>query len=178
VVHRTVRWVISARAEVHRRRTRCSREKEKVSRLKFTGLFGEPKALAANGRLRNQRATRGPRQRSVRHTGLSGAPTSPKARWSVAPDMEGDHAPDCYSSCPVHHSTEGKNCLPSWSPTAPSCLRAIKGIPRRMEQNTKHSRSILRLLDSASTHLIHRVSDLSSVRVVNSLCCVLSSSFG
>jgi hypothetical protein len=41
-----------------------------------------------------------------------------------------------------------------------------------MEQYTKHSRSILRLLDSASTHLIRCVSDLSSVRVVNSTCYV------
>jgi hypothetical protein len=83
-------------------------------------------------------------------------------------------APDC----PVHHSIERRICLPSWSPTAPSCLRAIKGTPRRMEQNNKHSLSILRLPDSASTHLIHCVSDLSSVRVVNSLCCVSSSSLG
>jgi hypothetical protein len=61
---------------------------------------------------------------------------------------------------------------------APSCLGAIKGTPRRMEQNTKHSLSILRLPDSSSTHLICCVSDLSSVRVVNSLCCVSSSSLG
>jgi hypothetical protein len=32
-------------------------------------------------------------------------------------------APDC----PVHHPTEGKFGLPSWPPTAPSCLGAIKG---------------------------------------------------
>jgi hypothetical protein len=47
-----------------------------------------------------------------------------------------------------------------------------------MEQYTKHSLSILRHPDSASTHLIRCVSDLSSVRVVNSLCCALSSSLG
>jgi hypothetical protein len=47
-----------------------------------------------------------------------------------------------------------------------------------MEQDTKHSLSILRLPDSASMHSIDRVSDLSSVCVVNSLCCVLSSSLG
>jgi hypothetical protein len=39
-------------------------------------------------------------------------------------------APDC----PVHHSTQGKICLLSWSPTVPSCLGAIKGTPRCMEQ--------------------------------------------
>jgi hypothetical protein len=58
-----------------------------------TGLSGEPTALAANGRLRNQRATRGPHQRSVGHTELSGvhrtvsgAPTEPVAQRSTAPD--------------------------------------------------------------------------------------------
>jgi hypothetical protein len=80
--------------------------------------------------------------------------------------------------CPVHHSTEGKIGLPSWPPMAPSCLGAIKGTPRRMEQYTKLARNILRLPDSASTHLIRYVSDLSSVWVANSLCCVLSSSLG
>jgi hypothetical protein len=79
---------------------------------------------------------------------------------------------------PVHHSIEGKKCLPSWSLTAPSCLGAIKGTPRHMEQDTKPSLSILRLTDSASTHLIDCVSDLSSVWVANSLCCVSSSSLG
>jgi hypothetical protein len=90
--------------------------------------------------------------------------------------LEGDRAPDCYSDCPVHHLTEDKKCLPKWSSMAPSCLRAIKGTPRRMEHDTKYSLSILRHPDSAPTHLIHCVSDLSSIRVVNSLCCRLSSS--
>jgi hypothetical protein len=52
-----------------RRRTRRSQEMENALRLKITRLSGEPTALAANSRLRNQRATRGPRQRSVGHTG-------------------------------------------------------------------------------------------------------------
>jgi hypothetical protein len=148
-----------------------------------TGLSGEPTALAANGRLRNLRATRVLLQRSVGHIGLSGvhrtvsgAPTSPEEQRSDAPDMEGDRAPDMNSGCRVHHSIEGRNCLPSWSPTAPSCLEAVKETPMRMEENTKHSLSILRHPDSAPTHLIHCVSDLSSIRVVNSLCCPLSSS--
>jgi hypothetical protein len=94
IIHRTVRW--------------C------------TGLSGEPTAPAANGRPHDERATRGPRQRLVEHTGLSGvhqtvsgAPTSPEDQWSAVPGMEGNRAPDCYSGCPVHHSTEGKNSLPS-----------------------------------------------------------------
>jgi hypothetical protein len=50
-------------------------------------------------------------------------------------------APDCL----VCHPTEGKDSLPCWPPTAPSCLGAIKGTPRRMEESPKHSRNILRL---------------------------------
>jgi hypothetical protein len=44
-------------------------------------------------------------------------------------------APDC----PVCQATDGKNCLPGMISTAPSCLGAIKGTPRRMEEHTKHS---------------------------------------
>jgi hypothetical protein len=60
-------------------------------------------------------------------------------------------APDC----PVHHSTEGRNCLPSWCPTTPSCLGAIKETPRRMDGFTKLTRNILRHLDSAFTQSDH-----------------------
>jgi hypothetical protein len=76
----------------------------------------------------------------------------------------------------VRHSTEGKDGLPCWPPTAPSCLGAIKGTPRRMEKLPKHSLSILRHPDSAPAHSPCCVRDLSSIRVVNSLCCHLSSS--
>jgi hypothetical protein len=48
-------------------------------------------------------------------------------------------APDC----PVRQSIEGKICLPGMLSTAPSCLGAIKGTPRRMEEDTKHSLNIL-----------------------------------
>jgi hypothetical protein len=58
---------------------------------------------------------------------------------------------------PVRHPTEGKNCLPNGTPTAPSCLGAIKGTPRRMEHYTKHPLNILRRLDSATTQSDHRV---------------------
>jgi hypothetical protein len=61
---------------------------------------------------------------------------------------------------------------------APSYLGAIKGTPRRMEESPKHSLSNLILPHSVSAHLIDRVSDLSSVLVVNSLCFNLSSSIG
>jgi hypothetical protein len=113
------------------------------------------------------------------------APTGPELQRSTVPDLDGNRALDRLQwlsggapDCPVRHSTEGRNCLPSWSPTAPSCLGAIKGTPRRMEESPKHSLSILRLPHSASAHLIDCVSDLSSVRVVNSLCYVSSSSLG
>jgi hypothetical protein len=74
-------------------------------------------------------------------------------------------APDC----PVRHTTEGKNCLPRMRPTAPSCLGAIKGTPRRMEELPKHTLSILNHSHSVSAHLIDFLSDLSSVLVVNLL---------
>jgi hypothetical protein len=79
---------------------------------------------------------------------------------------------------PVRHPTEGKISLPRMPPTALSCLGATKGTPRRMEDNTKHTLSILSLPQSVPAHLINRVSDLSSVLVVNSLCFILSSSLG
>jgi hypothetical protein len=119
------------------------------------------------------------------HRIVSGVPSGPKEQRSALPDLEGNRAPDKLQwlsggapDCPVRHSTEGKDSLPCWPPTAPMCLGAIKGAPRHMEESSKHSLSILRLPHSASTHLINCVSDLSSVRVVNSLCYVSSSSLG
>jgi hypothetical protein len=103
----------------------------------------------ANGRRRNHRATRGLSQRSVSRTGLSGAPTRPRAQRSASLEKEGDRAPDKALSmsggapdCPVRHPTEGKNDIPNGTPTAPSCLGTMKGTPRRMEHKnqafTKH----------------------------------------
>jgi hypothetical protein len=83
-------------------------------------------------------------------------------------------APDC----PVHHPTEGNLGLPCWPPTTPSCLGAIKGTPRRMEEASKHSLSILSIPNSVSAHLIDCVSDLSSVLVVKLFVLHLSSSLG
>jgi hypothetical protein len=54
-------------------------------------------------------------------------------------------APDsvrCAPDCPVRQATEVKNCLPGMHSTAPSCLGAIKGTPRRMEKYTKYFLSI------------------------------------
>jgi hypothetical protein len=79
-----------------------------------------------------------------------------------APDHEqclSGGAPDCS----VRHPTEGKNCLPRLPPTAPSCLGAIKGTPRRMEEPPKHSLIICKHQDSILAHLILCDSDLSSI---------------
>jgi hypothetical protein len=81
-----------------------------------------------------------------------------------------------YRTCPVRHSIEGKDNLPCWLPTAPSCLGDIKGTPRRMEEPPKNSLSILKHPDSTLAHSLHCVSDLGSIQVVHSLSCHLSSS--
>jgi hypothetical protein len=80
--------------------------------------------------------------------------------------------------CPVCHPTEGKDSFPCWPPTAPSCVGAIKGTPKRMKETSKHSLSILSLPHSVSAHLIDCVSDSSSIPVVNSLCFIFGSSLG
>jgi hypothetical protein len=91
------------------------------------------------------------------HRTVSGVPTALDLQRSAAPKQERNPhrtvsggAPDC----PVRQSTEGKNCLPGMLSTAPSCLGAIKGTPRRMEVYTKHSLSIPKHQDSNSKHLI------------------------
>jgi hypothetical protein len=116
------------------------------------------------------------------HQTVSGAPTAPKDQRSDAPEKEGDRAPDSYSDCPMVHRTvrcttrqKASLAFLDWSPTAPSCLGAIKGTPRRMEESPKHSLSILRHPDSVPAHLFHCVRDLSSIRVKDSLCRHLSS---
>jgi hypothetical protein len=142
-----------------------------------TGLSGEPTVGWANGRPHNPRVTRG------RANGQKGAPDCPvcttvrcangsksstvgcaKLGRLSTPDSEqgmSGGAPDC----PVHHPTEGKYCLPRMPPTAPSCLGAIKGTPRRMEEYTKHTLSILDHSHFIFAHSFDILSDLSSVLV-------------
>jgi hypothetical protein len=74
------------------------------------------------------------------HRTVSGAPTALNLQRSASPKNERNPhqtlsggAPDC----PVRQATEGKNCLPGMLSMAPSCLGAIKGTPRRMEENTQ-----------------------------------------
>jgi hypothetical protein len=91
------------------------------------------------------------------HRKVSSAPAAPRLQRSASPNKERDPhrivsggAPDC----PVRQATEGKNCLPGMHSTAPNCLGAIKGTPRRMEEYTKHSLSISKHQDFDSAHLI------------------------
>jgi hypothetical protein len=91
-------------------------------------------------------------------------PRGPRAQRSTSPKKERNRAlfmsggaPDC----PVHQPTKGKNCLSNGDPTTPSCLGAIKGTPRRMEQNMKLPLNILRRLDTVSMHPDHCDYDLS-----------------
>jgi hypothetical protein len=91
------------------------------------------------------------------HRTVSGAPTAPRLQRSASPNKERDPhrivsggAPDCS----VRQATEGKNCLPGMHSTTPSCLGAIKGTPRRMEEDTNHSLSIPKHQDFNSAHLI------------------------
>jgi hypothetical protein len=135
IFHRTVRW--------------C------------TGLSGEPTAASATvGRAIRAR-------RVAPANGRLGAPDSVRCANSYnsatvgcailgrrsAPDKEqwmSGGAPDCS----VRHLTEGKNCLPRMLPTAPSCLGAIKGTPRRMEETSKLSLIIPKHQDFILAHSI------------------------
>ena len=122
----------------------------------YTGLSGEPTVGRANGRPRDRRATRG------LANGRKEAPD-----MSGAPDLQRSATVDCSvygnksgtGQCPVctglsgAQTTEGKICLPRLLSTAPSCLGAIKGTPRRMEEQTKHSLSTLDHSHSILAHL-------------------------
>jgi hypothetical protein len=184
--HRTVRWCTglsgepsTAKSSLSGRDQRRTAKNHRTVRW-CTGLSGEPTVDRANGRPRNPRVTRG------RANGLMGAPDCPvctgqcpvrqrlqifnvrlrQFRKVICTDSEqclSGGAPDC----PVRHTTEGKDCFPRLFPTAPSCLGAIKGTPRRWEEYTKHTLIILNHSHSVFAHSIDILSELSSVLVVN-----------
>jgi hypothetical protein len=133
VVHRTVRWCTGPSGESSATNSSLSgQEKGDVAIIHLTvrwctGLSGEPTAPVANGRPRDQRATRGSLQRSAGCTGLSGvhrttvrctnrsrgamvgcARYGRRSRTGHKEWLSGG-APDC----PMHHSTEGKDGLPN-----------------------------------------------------------------
>jgi hypothetical protein len=60
------------------------------------------------------------------------------------------------------HGQKATIGLRNGASTAPSCLGAIKGTPRRMEQYTNHLLNILRRRYLTFAHLIHCVRDLST----------------
>jgi hypothetical protein len=144
--HRTIRWCI--------------------------GLSGEPTVGWANGRPRNPRVTRGRANGLMGHWTVQCAPDSVRCANGSKYSTVGcarigkKSTPDC----PVHQSTEGKNCLPGLLSTAPSCLGAIKGTPRRMKEDTKHSLIISKHQVFILARLILCDSNLSSSRVENSVC--------
>jgi hypothetical protein len=113
---------------------------------------------------------RGLRQRSPGHTGLSDVlPDCPvcherQKRKEITHCSLFGGAPDC----PVRPQIEGNYGLPNGAPTTPSCLRAIKGTPRRLVQNTKHLLNIVRCRDFAFTHLVHCDRDSSTFLSCNS----------
>jgi hypothetical protein len=94
-----------------------------------------------------------PSQRSEGGTGLSGvhrtvsgAPTALRRQRSASPKKERNPHRTVSGGAldyPVRQATEGKICLPRMLSTAPSCLGAIKGTPRRMEDDTKQPLSIV-----------------------------------
>jgi hypothetical protein len=156
------------------RRSRRSRESFNGVWLKFTGRSGEAPDCPMS-----QRSTAPTVGRAI-HARRVGAPTVGKEHRTVrcAPDsvrcangsisatvdcsiFGRQSAPD-YEQClsgsapdyPVRRPIEGKNCLPRLLPTAPSCLGAIKGTPRRMEETPKHSLIISKHQDSIPVHSI------------------------
>jgi hypothetical protein len=107
----------------------------------YTGLSDEPTAASATvGRQIRRR-------RMARSNGRQGAPDIVRCANQPEVAMVGcarNGRKSCTGheqwlsggtpDCPVRHPTEGNFGLPCWSPTAPSCLGAIKGTPRRMEE--------------------------------------------
>jgi hypothetical protein len=170
--------------------TGCSREFVGGVRLKFTGLSGgapdypvsqrsaEPTVVRAIRAWRVAEPTVWWGHRTVRCTPDSVRCTNGSKSSTVGCANLGKQSAldteQCLSGGTpdylVRHPTQRKNCLPGLLSTAPSCLGAIKGTPRRMEEYTKHTLNILRLPHSILAHSIDILSDLSSILVANLLC--------
>jgi hypothetical protein len=101
----------------------------------------------------------------------------PRGRWlqrSASPNKEGNRALFIVRWCPW---TEGNHSLSNGTQTAPSCLRAIKGTSRHMEQYTKHPLNILQRRDFANMDLVHYDRDSSTSLSCNSVVCYFVCSF-
>jgi hypothetical protein len=144
IIHRTVRWCTGLSGEPTVARATVDRAIRARRMAPANGRLGAPDSVwYANG---YNSATVG-----CAILGRRSAPDSEQWMSGGAPD------------CPVRHPTEGKNCLPRMPPTAPRCLGAIKGTPRRMEELPKHSLIISKHQDFILAHLILCDSDLSSI---------------
>jgi hypothetical protein len=102
------------------------------------------------------------------HQTVFGAPTALNCQRSASPKKERNPHRTVFGGAPdspVRQAAEGKNCLLEMLSMAPSCLGAIKRSPRRMEENTKHSLSIVDHSHFILAHLFDILSDLSSVLV-------------
>jgi hypothetical protein len=102
-------------------------------------------SMGANGHLAH-RTVRCPTEKEINQSGDSLSCTV-RVLFSIRCAIGQSGAP----------TIESKNCVPNGVPTAPSCLGAIKGTPRRMKHYTKPPLNILRSLNSANTHSDHRV---------------------
>jgi hypothetical protein len=168
-VHRTVRWCTG----------QCSVRQASICELAALGTstaaygykspdcpVGQRSAWPTVGRVIRARRVAEPTVRRGHRT-VRCAPDSVRCANGSGPPTVGfakegkKSAPDC----PVRQATEGKNCLPRMLSTAPSCLGAIKGTPRRMEENTKQPLSIVDHSHFILAHLFDILSDLSSVLV-------------
>jgi hypothetical protein len=90
-----------------------------------------------------------------------------------ANDQKGHRTVRCangFKAPTVGFAKEGKKSAPD--SVDPSCLGAIKGTPRRMEEDTKHSLSIVDHSHFILAHLFDILSDLSSVLVRTSRYCL------
>jgi hypothetical protein len=144
-VHRTVRWCRLARANwplsgILRRRTAII---HRTVRCAPDCLVSQRSAGPTVGCAICARHVAEPTVRRGHRT-VRCAPDSVRcANGSQAPTVDfAREGKKSVPDCPVRQATEGKICLPGMLSTAPSCLGAIKGTPRRMEKNTKHPLSI------------------------------------
>jgi hypothetical protein len=140
IIHRTVRWCTGLSGGA----PDCPVSQRSPAQRSATQSAGDAWPTPTVGR--GHRSVRCARD-SVRCANCHDAATVICAKLGrrSAPDMlqcMSGGAPDC----PVRHPTEGNFGLPCWPPTAPSCLGAIKGTPRRMEESPKHTLIIPRLL--------------------------------
>jgi hypothetical protein len=102
-------------------------------------------------------------------TSLSDAPWDQWLTMVVLPNKEGNHTLFIVRWCTrLRPRIEGNQGLTNGTPTAPSCLGAIKGTPRHMEHYTKHPLNILQCRESANTHSFHCDIDLSTSLSCNS----------